>query len=90
MQSGTPTLLAQLLKKSNANLEEILHCKASRSDLSKLDVGALSVKALLYQTGYLTIKSYDRESDLFTLGIPNQEVKVGLLELFDKSAAEAL
>ena len=80
VQSGTPTLLAQLLKKSNANLEEILHCKASRSDLSKLDVGALSVKALLYQTGYLTIKSYDREYDLFILGIPNQEVKVGFLE----------
>ena len=80
VQSGTPTLLAQLLKKSNAQLEEVLHCKASRSDLSKLDVEALSVKALLYQTGYLTIKSYDRENDLFTLGIPNQEVKVGFLE----------
>ena len=80
VQSGTPTLLAQLLKKSNAQLEEILHCNASRSDLSKLDVEALSVEALLYQTGYLTIKDYDREYDIFTLGIPNEEVKVGFLE----------
>ena len=80
VQSGTPTLLAQLLKKSNANLEDVLHCEASRSDLSKLDVENLSIKALLYQTGYLTIKSYDRKYDLFTLGIPNEEVKTGMLE----------
>ena len=32
---------------------------------------------LLYQTGYLTIKDYDRESEMFTLAIPNQEVRIG-------------
>jgi len=32
---------------------------------------------LLYQTGYLTIKGYDRESDMYALGIPNNEVRVG-------------
>ena len=32
---------------------------------------------LLYQSGYLTIKDYNRETDIYTLGIPNNEVRVG-------------
>ena len=32
---------------------------------------------LLYQSGYLTIKDYDREGEIYTLGIPNQEVRIG-------------
>ena len=35
---------------------------------------------LLYQAGYLTIKDYDHESGVYTLGIPNQEVRVGFVE----------
>lgn len=34
---------------------------------------------LLYQTGYLTIKSYDKETDSYTLGYPNKEVRNGFL-----------
>lgn len=32
---------------------------------------------LLYQSGYLTIKDYDQESDIYTLSIPNIEVRIG-------------
>ena len=35
---------------------------------------------LLYQTGYLTIKDYDRESEIYTLSIPNQEVRIGYVD----------
>jgi hypothetical protein len=35
---------------------------------------------LLYQTGYLTIKGYDEDNELYTLGMPNAEVRVGLLK----------
>lgn len=35
---------------------------------------------MLYQTGYITIKSYDKEFNSFTLGLPNEEVKYGLYE----------
>ena len=34
---------------------------------------------LLYQSGYLTIKDYDRETDFYTLAIPNNEVRTGLV-----------
>ena len=36
-----------------------------------------SALPLLYQTGYLTIKDYDSESEVYTLALPNQEVRIG-------------
>jgi hypothetical protein len=33
----------------------------------------------LYQAGYLTIRSYDKVYDLYVLGVPNTEVRVGLI-----------
>ena len=35
---------------------------------------------LLYQTGYLTIKDYDRSLDSYTLGYPNKEVRTGFMD----------
>lgn len=34
---------------------------------------------LFFQTGYLTIKDYDNEFDIYILGFPNDEVKTGFL-----------
>ena len=39
-----------------------------------------SITPLLYQSGYVTIKDYDRASRLYTLDIPNGEIRVGLME----------
>ena len=39
-----------------------------------------SITPLLYQSGYVTIKDYDRASHLYTLDIPNGEIRVGLME----------
>lgn len=80
VQSGTPTLLAEALKKQRADLNEILHSRATQQDLSKLDADYIDIKALLYQTGYLTIKGYDARRDDYLLGLPNEEVKKGFLE----------
>jgi hypothetical protein len=35
---------------------------------------------VLYQSGYLTIKSYDPEMEIYTLGFPNREVRIGFAE----------
>lgn len=42
-----------------------------------------SIVPLLYQSGYLTIKDYDEDIDLYTLDIPNNEIRVGLYTNFD-------
>jgi hypothetical protein len=39
-----------------------------------------TILPLLYQSGYLTIKDYDKENDQYKLGMPNAEVRVGLLK----------
>ena len=38
-----------------------------------------SIIPLLYQSGYVTIKGYDRDAELYTLDIPNGEVRIGLM-----------
>ena len=40
----------------------------------------LTALPLLYQSGYLTIKGYDSDSETYTLSIPNQEVRIGYTE----------
>ena len=37
-----------------------------------------TIMPLLYQSGYITIKDYDEETELYTLAIPNKEIRVGL------------
>jgi len=78
-KSGIPTLLAQQLRRFDTDLNSIFHAKCYEDDLVRLDFDTPRPLALLYQTDYLTIKDYCRESELYTLGIPNNEVKQGLL-----------
>ncbi|MCQ2976205.1 MAG: PD-(D/E)XK nuclease domain-containing protein, partial [Bacteroidales bacterium] len=78
--SGTPTFLINQLKRFNTNLAELDNVELS---VSTLDVPATELTnaiPLLFQSGYLTIKSYDKKYESYTLGIPNKEVRVGLSE----------
>ncbi|MDE6237445.1 MAG: ATP-binding protein [Muribaculaceae bacterium] len=77
IESGNSTLLAQLLKKTDADLEGVMHAVCDKSALEGLDFDNISLEALFYQTGYLTIKRFDSRRNLFHLGIPNEEVKQG-------------
>lgn len=74
--TGTPTLLAEVLKERNEKLSEIFETTCREEDLLGMDLTYLNTIALLYQTGYLTIKSYNRRLRRYRLGIPNEEVKV--------------
>lgn len=80
-RTGMPTIIAESLKRINADLEKILNTRCSFDTLSGLDLASPNPVALLYQTGYLTIKNYDIRTDIVTLGIPNIEVKRGLLDI---------
>lgn len=77
--SGIPTILAKLLKRHNVDLQKLLEVQCSMEDLRGFDLESSSLEALFYQTGYLTIKSYDRTDGLVRLGIPNLEVRQGLM-----------
>lgn len=47
--------------------------------LMGLDLDDPNPEALFYQTGYLTIKKYDPDFDILTLGLPNKEVTDGFM-----------
>lgn len=77
---GTPTFLVQQISASDRSLSELLAPVADGISLEYSDSGTTSVTDLLFQTGYLTIKGYDWETDIYQLGIPNEEVKRGLYQ----------
>lgn len=79
--TGLPRLLAETLKRVNADLERIFDTYCTDDDLKGLDLLSPQPLALLYQTGYLTIKSYHPKIKRYRLGIPNNEVKEGLFNV---------
>ena len=76
--SGTPTYLIEMLKKFQVMPSDIGRCEADKSDFDEPTEMMVSIMPLLYQSGYITIKGYDPETELFTLDIPNKEIRVGL------------
>ncbi|MDE7345156.1 MAG: ATP-binding protein [Muribaculaceae bacterium] len=79
--TGMPRIVAQTLKRVNANLPEMFDTYCTEDDLKGLDLLTPQPLALLYQTGYLTIKSYHPKIRRYRLGIPNDEVKDGLFKV---------
>ncbi|MDE6695562.1 MAG: AAA family ATPase, partial [Muribaculaceae bacterium] len=76
--TGLPKIVAETLKRVNANLESMFDSYCTVDELKGLDLLSPQPLALLYQTGYLTIKSYNPKIKRYRLGIPNNEVKYGL------------
>ena len=64
----------------DVDLEKTLNSRFRFRILAGMDLKNADPTALLYQTGYLTIKDYDFRTDSVTLGVPNREVKESLFE----------
>ena len=75
--SGTPSFLIGMLQDKKLNMMELegIHCASSRFDTPVERVE--DMVPILYQSGYLTIKNYDRDLDEYELGFPNTEVRSG-------------
>ena len=76
-ETGTPTFLIRLMQHFRYDIKEMDNIMATEYSINRPTEAMTTMVPLLYQTGYLTIKSYDRESELYTLAIPNQEVRIG-------------
>lgn len=77
-QTGTPSYLLKILKRDSFFLPDMDCIQAFSDELSATESFANNPITLLFETGYLTIKGYDPDSTLYTLGIPNKEVAKGL------------
>lgn len=79
-ETGTPTFLVKMMQESDTDIREILTTEADSTSLSTSESSFSNLTALLFQTGYLTIKGYNTEDREYTLGIPNREVAEGLFK----------
>ena len=78
--SGTPTYLLNMMRKFGVLPSSLKGIQAKASAFDAPTEMMKSITPLLYQSGYITIKDYDDMSQLYTLDLPNREIKVGLLE----------
>ncbi|WP_274973010.1 ATP-binding protein [Bacteroides fluxus] len=79
-QTGTPTYLVDLLKQSDYDLRLLVAgVEVTASAFSEYRTEANNPLPMIYQSGYLTIKGYDREVRLYTLRFPNDEIRYGFL-----------
>ena len=77
--SGTPTYLIEMLNKFGVLPSEIGGIEAVAAEFDAPTERMTSITPLLYQNGYITIKGYDSVFDIYTLDIPNKEVRIGLM-----------
>lgn len=77
--SGTPTYLIEMLNKFGVLPSEIGGIEAVAAEFDAPTERMTSITPLLYQSGYITIKGYDSVFDIYTLDIPNKEVRIGLM-----------
>ncbi len=78
-ESGTPTFLPNLLKEINYKVEELEDLELRDFQFSTYAIDNLVPEAIMFQTGYLTIKDYNPDELLYTLAYPNKEVRNAFL-----------
>ena len=79
-ESGTPTFLIAKLKEFNVLPSMLKPTTTISAAFDAPTENMTSVIPLLYQSGYYTIKDYNEDADLYTLDIPNQEIRIGLMQ----------
>ena len=79
-QTGTPTFLVKSLQKADYDLRTLMDgVEASAITFTEYRAETDNPIPLIYQSGYLTIKDFDKEFKIYTLGFPNDEVRYGFL-----------
>ncbi len=73
--TGTPTFLIKLLQKNNSDFSKLEKAEMTMDALSNIDNIEYDLIPVFFQSGYLTIKGYDKETRLYRMGYPNEEVK---------------
>ena len=87
--TGRPSMLMNYLKREDflaVNPEKMENVDAAEFDVA--DLHNLTSVALLFQSGYLTIKDFDPDDESYTLAVPDEEVRRDLCTLMAGVAAD--
>ncbi len=79
-ETGTPTFLIKKWKETNYKPGQSIDKLVKESAFNKYDVDNINITAILFQTGYLTIKEVDYEQNRYRLEFPNKEVRDSFLD----------
>ena len=79
-ETGTPTYLVEMLKRHRYNLYKMANEKVTSKILDSTDASSTNPIPVIYQSGYLTIKGYIPEPQIYELGFPNKEVEQGFMD----------
>ena len=83
-ETGTPTFVVKALRSGKFNLEDLTLEGVPVSALGGVNADDSDPVPVLYQSGYLTIQSYDERWQSYTLKYPNKEVERGFMECLAK------
>ncbi len=76
--SGTPTYLINMMRRFGVVPTDISRIEADSSEFDAPTENLTTIMPLLYQSGYITIKDYNKDYNYYILDVPNKEVRVGL------------
>lgn len=79
--SGTPSYLMRLLAHSNEDIQSIIARSYEAQEFVDYRATVEAPVPMIYQSGYLTIKGYNREDEEYKLDFPNHEVASGFLAI---------
>ena len=79
-ESATPTFLIRQMQHFRTDITTLERIEASATAFDRPPEAMNTALPLLYQSGYVTIKDYDRESNSYILSIPNNEVRTGFID----------
>lgn len=78
--TGTPTFLIDLLQETDFDVRQLEGVEATDEQFDAPTERVTSPIPVLYQSGYLTIKGYDPEFQVYRLAYPNGEERKGFIE----------
>jgi hypothetical protein len=79
-ETGTPTFLVNRLKEEDKKLNASVNKPVKASVFNKYDIDNINITAIMFQTGYLTVKERDRNDGKYLLDFPNKEVQDAFLD----------
>ena len=82
--TGTPSFLVEMIRRMQIDLRDLEHTKIKLDNLMDASFDLSNAIPLMYQSGYLTISSYNRRFGTVQLDYPNEEVEQGFLDMLMK------
>ena len=79
-ETGTPTFVVKALRNGKFNLEDLTLDGVPASALTGVNADDSDPMPILYQSGYLTIQSYNEQTEEYSLKYPNKEVERGFMQ----------